>query len=173
MRIQTEHVADAIQVLNETWNRIVPGVPLQYSFVNDALSQQYDRERKMEAIFYVAAALSFFIACLGLFGLSTFMIRQRIQEISIRKVLGASVSGIVVLLTRDFSRLVLVAALLACPLGYFLMNSWLETFSYRTSIGWNIFAVAMIVPLLIALLTVSAQAIRAAFVNAATTLRSE
>lgn len=173
LRFQRDHTADAIQLLTETWNRIVPGVPLQYSFVSDQLRQQYDSERRLEAIFYVAAALSFFIACLGLFGLSTFMIRQRIQEISIRKVLGASVSGIVVLLTRDFSRLVLFAAILACPAGYFLMNNWLETFSYRTSIGWNIFAIAMCVPLLIALLTVSAQAIRAAFINAAKTLRAE
>ncbi len=173
MRVQTNHIADAIQLLSETWSRIVPGVPLQYSFVSDELRQQYHRERKLEAIFYAAAALSFFIACLGLFGLSTFMIRQRIQEISIRKVLGASVAGIVVLLTRDFSRLVLVSAMLACPAGYFLMNGWLETFSYRTSIGWNIFAIAMFVPLMIAILTVSAQAIKAAFINAAKTLRSE
>jgi putative ABC transport system permease protein len=173
LRIQTDHIEDAISHLQSTWSRIVPEVPLQYSFVDESLEHQYENERKMESIFYVFAALSFLIACLGLFGLSTFMIRQRLREISIRKVLGASVSGLVALLTRDFSLLVLISALIACPVGYLLMKEWLSTFTYHAHIGWVVFIVAFAVPLIIAVLTVSAQAIKAALVNAAKILRAE
>jgi putative ABC transport system permease protein len=173
LRLRTDQIDNAINHLETVWGKVVPEVPLQYNFVDESLEQQYANERRMEAIFYIFAALSFFIACLGLFGLSTFMIRQRIQEISIRKVLGASTSGLVFLLTRDFSKLVLLSAIIACPVGYMLMKEWLSSFTYHTSIGWSVLGVALAVPLVIAVLTVSTQAIRAALVNAAKILRAE
>jgi putative ABC transport system permease protein len=173
LRLRTDQIDDAINHLQTVWSQLVPEVPLQYNFVDESLKQQYANEQRMEAIFYIFAGLSFFIACLGLFGLSTFMIRQRIQEISIRKVLGASTSGLVFLLTSDFSKLVLLSAIIACPVGYMLMREWLSSFTYHTTIGWSILAVALAVPLLIAVLTVSTQAVRAALVNAAKILRAE
>lgn len=173
LRVQIDHIEEAIDHLETVWAKLVPEVPLQYTFVDDSLQHEYESEERMEFIFYVFASLSFFIACLGLFGLSTFMIRQRLREISIRKVLGASVPGLLALLTRDFSLLVLISTLVACPLGYLAMQQWLSTFTYRTDIGWMVFVVALAVPLFIAILTVSAQATKAALVNAAKILRSE
>ena len=173
LRVKTAHIQDAIKHLETVWAKMVADVPLHYAFVDDSLEQQYATERKMQTVFYVFASLSFFIACLGLFGLSTFMIRQRLQEISIRKVLGAPVMGIVVLLTKDFSKLVLVSVLIAGPVGWMLMREWLETFTYHTDVGWIVLGIALVVPLLISVLTISAQAIKAALVNPAKILRAE
>jgi len=173
LRVKTAHIQDAIKHLQTVWTKIVADVPLHYAFVDDSLEQQYATERKMQTVFYVFAGLSFFIACLGLFGLSTFMIRQRLQEISIRKVLGAPVTGIVVLLTKDFSKLVLVSVLIAAPVGWMLMKEWLETFTYHTDVGWIVLGIALVIPLLISVLTISAQAIKAALVNPAKILRAE
>jgi putative ABC transport system permease protein len=173
LRIRTDHIDDAISHLKAVWSSVVPEVPLQYTFVEESLEHEYENEQKMESIFYLFSGLSFFIACLGLFGLSTFMIRQRLREISIRKVLGASIPGLLTLLTRNFSLLVLISTLIACPVGYLLMNEWLSTFTYRTDIGWVVFVVALTMPSLIAILTVSAQAMKAALVNPAGILRSE
>ena len=173
LRVEADHIEEAISHLETVWAKLVPEVPLQYTFVDESLQYEYENEKKMELIFYVFASLSFFIACLGLFGLSTFMIRQRLREISIRKVLGASIPGLLALLTRDFSLLVLISTFVACPIGYMVMQQWLSTFTYRADMGWPVFAVALAVPLLIAILTVSAQAMTAALVNAAKILRSE
>ncbi|HEY5747158.1 MAG TPA: ABC transporter permease [Chryseolinea sp.] len=173
LRVKTANIQDAIKHLETVWAKIVADVPLHYAFVDESLEQQYASERKMQTVFYVFAGLSFFIACLGLFGLSTFMIRQRLQEISIRKVLGAPVTGIVVLLTKDFSKLVLVSVLIAGPVGWMLMREWLETFTYHTDVGAVVLAIALVVPLLISVLTISAQAIKAALVNPAKILRAE
>jgi putative ABC transport system permease protein len=173
LRVKTANIQDAIKHLQTVWTKLVVDVPLHYAFVDDSLEQQYATERKMQTVFYVFASLSFFIACLGLFGLSTFMIRQRLQEISIRKVLGAPVMGIVVLLTKDFSKLVLVSVLIAGPIGWMLMREWLETFTYHTNVGWIVLGIALVVPLLISVLTISAQAIKAALVNPAKILRAE
>lgn len=173
LRVSTGHIKDAINHLQAVWTQFAPEVPLHYSFVDEFLEQQYAREQKMETIFYVFAGLSFLIACLGLFGLSTFMASQRLQEISIRKVLGSSVAGIVVLLTKDFSKLVFVSVMLALPIGWLLMKEWLSTFIYQTEVGWEIVLIAFVVPLLIATVTTGAQAIRASLINAAKMLRAE
>lgn len=173
LRLDRSHLQDGIEHLKTTWMKLVPDVPLQYTFVDDSLEQQYTSELKMESVFYIFAGLSFLIACMGLFGLSTFMMQQRVREIGIRKVLGAQVSGIVMLLTTDFSKLVLLSALLAIPLGAFGMEKWLESFAYRTNIGWWTYALAILIPVGVALLTVSIQSIKAALVNPAKTLRTE
>lgn len=173
LRVETSKIDEALSHLEAVWKQFASDVPLQYAFVDESLEQQYRNEKKMESVFYVFASLSFFIACLGLFGLSTFMIRQRLREISIRKVLGASMSGLVVMLTNDFSKLVLISVVIASPIGYYFMNEWLSTFTYHTDVGAGVFIVALLVPLLIAISTVAMQAIRAALVNAAKILRSE
>ncbi len=172
-RVENSHARDGIEHLKSVWTKLVPDVPLQYSFVDDSLEEQYAREQKMGSVFYIFAGLSLLIACMGLFGLSTFMMQQRVREIGIRKVLGAEVGGIVMLLTTDFSRLVLLSTVIAIPVGWFAMREWLQTFAYHTGMSWWIFALAVVIPVVIALLTVSVQSIKAALVNPVKTLRTE
>ena len=152
---------------------MVPEVPLEYSFIDERIRDQYNNEQKMQSIFYAFAGLSLFIACLGLFGLSIFVVERKIKEIGIRKVLGANVPGIVGLLSKDFAMLVLIAVLIATPLSWYFMNNWLNDFAYRISIEWWMFLAAGILALLIALLTVSFQAIKAAIANPVKSLRTE
>jgi putative ABC transport system permease protein len=173
LKIERSHLKDGLAHLKNVWAKQAGDVPLQYSFVDESLKNQYGREQKMESVFYMFAALSFLIACMGLFGLSTFMVQQRVKEIGIRKVLGAPISGIVMLLTTDFSKLVLFATVLAIPIGWYTMQEWLQTFAYHAIIGWWIYVTAIAIPPGIALLTVSTQSIKAAMINPATTLRTE
>jgi putative ABC transport system permease protein len=151
----------------------VPEVPLEYSFVDDRIAEQYGGEQKMEGIFYGFSGLSLLIACLGLFGLSTFVVERKVKEIGIRKVLGASVSGIVGLLSKDFLKLVVLSILIASPLAWYFMNNWLQNFAYRISIGWWVFVAAGMIAVLIALITVSIQSIKAAIANPVNSLRNE
>jgi putative ABC transport system permease protein len=173
LRIDNSHIKEGVAHLTTVWSKLIPDVPLQYSFIDDSLEMLYAREQKMEGVFNIFAALSLFVACIGLLGLSTFMIQQRVREIGIRKVLGARVSGIVLLLTTDFSKLVLISALIAIPIGWYAMQEWLRSFAYHTDIAWWTYALAIAVPVIIALLTVSVQSIKTALVNPATTLRTE
>ncbi|MGC3943819.1 MAG: ABC transporter permease [Chryseolinea sp.] len=173
MRIERAHIREGLDHLKAVWSKRSPDVPLNYSFVDESLQAQYGREQKMESVFYIFAGLSFLIACMGLFGLSTFMMQQRVREIGIRKVLGAPVAGIVVLLTTDFSRLVLFSSVIALPIGWFAMQQWLQTFAYHTTLTWWIFVLAAVIPVAIALLTVSMQSVRTALINPARTLRTE
>jgi putative ABC transport system permease protein len=133
----------------------------------------YDNEQRMSNIFLVFALLSIMVACLGLFGLSAFAAEQRTKEIGIRKVLGASVSGIIQMLSKDFLKLVLIATIIAFPVAWWAMTKWLQDFAYRIPIGWWIFFLAGGLALLIALFTVSFQAIKAALMNPVKSLRSE
>jgi putative ABC transport system permease protein len=133
----------------------------------------YRAETKVGEIFSIFAALAIFTACLGLFGLASFTAEQRIKEIGIRKVLGATVSNVAMLMSRDFVKLVLVANLLAWPLAWYAMNRWLQDFAYRIDISWWVFALAGGMALLIALLTVSIQAVKAALANPVEALRYE
>jgi putative ABC transport system permease protein len=173
VKIDMTHADEAIEYIESAWKSLVPNVPFQYSFVDESLAKQYGNEKKMEGIFYGFSGLSLLIACMGLFGLSIFVVERKVKEIGVRKVLGASVPGIVVLLSRDFLKLVLIAFLIACPLAWTFMSSWLEDFAYRVNIGWAVFAVAGLVALFIALLTVSFHATKAAIANPVKSLRTE
>jgi putative ABC transport system permease protein len=124
-------------------------------------------------IFLIMAVLAIIIACLGLFGLATYAAEQRIKEIGIRKVLGASVRGIIAMLSKDFLKLVVIASIIAFPIAWFAMNKWLQDFAYRINISWWVFVIASVVAILIALLTISYQAIRAAIANPVKSLRTE
>ena len=173
LKIDATHITAAIDHLTKTWHNIVPEVPLEYSFVDDRIAEQYGDEQKMEGIFYGFSGLSLLIACLGLFGLSTFVVERKVKEIGIRKVLGASVSGIVGLLSKDFLKLVFLSILIASPLAWYFMNNWLQNFAYRISIGWWVFVAAGVIAVLIALITVSIQSIKAAIANPVKSLRTE
>lgn len=147
--------------------------PFMASFADQALQQQYSADQKRGSIFLAFAIITIFIACLGLFGLVSFMTKQRNKEIGIRKVLGASVSSIIILISRNFVGLVLLASVLAFPVAYFLMKNWLQNFAYKTAIGWSAFALVAVAALLIAVVTVSYQAFSAARLNPVKVLKDE
>ena len=173
IKIEGSDLTSALSQFETSWKKFFPDSPLDYTFLDDKFDKLYESEQKQATLFTVFACVAIFIACLGLFGLSAFAISQRIKEIGVRKVLGANVSGIVGLLSKDFLILVGVAALMAFPIAWYAMNNWLQDFAYRINIQWWVFIVAGIVAALIAFVTVSFQAIKAAIANPVKSLRTE
>ena len=159
--------------LENKWKSFAPATPFDYSFLDEEFNALYQADKRVGAVFGVFTALSVFVACLGLFGLATYTAERRIKEIGIRKVLGASVQGVVKLLSKDFIKLVLIAAVIAFPVAWWVMNKWLEDFVYRININWKVFIAAGFLVLVIALLTVSFQAIKAAVTTPVKSLRTE
>ncbi|HYJ38526.1 MAG TPA: ABC transporter permease [Chitinophagaceae bacterium] len=173
LKIDGNHIDEAIAHLKSTWAASVQEIPLNYKFVDETVEAQYQNETKMQGTFYAFAGVSLLIACLGLFGLSTFIVKRKVKEIGVRKVLGASVMGIVQLLSKDFMKLVLISLVIASPVAWYFMHRWLDDFAYRVEIKWWIFLLAGFAALLIALITVSFQSIRAALANPVKSLRTE
>jgi putative ABC transport system permease protein len=159
--------------MEAVWHKDLPGVPFEYTFLNEAVQKQYETEITLSSIINSFTLMAVLISCLGLFGLAAFSAEQRSKEISIRKVLGASATGIAGLLSKDFLKLVLIAFLIATPISWWAMNQWLQAFVYRTSISWWMFGLSGMVTLMISLLTISSQAIKAAVTNPVKSLRSE
>lgn len=173
VRITTDKVQEKIASLEKMYKASFAGNPFEYFFVEDNYNKKYAAEKQYGSIFSVASLWAIFIACLGLFGLATFTVESRIKEIGVRKVLGASVPGIVSLLSKDFLVLVFIAFLIASPLAWYAMHKWLQDFAYRVDIGWWVFLVAGFIAFMIALLTVCFRAIRAAVANPVQSLRTE
>jgi putative ABC transport system permease protein len=174
VRLRGGDMFGSVGQIEAKWKRMANGVPFTYTFMDDDFNQLYQSEKQTGQLFISFAVFAIFIACLGLFGLVTYAAEQRMKEIGIRKVLGARVSGIVGLLSKDFALLVGIAALIALPLAWWSMSHWfLQSFAYRVGISWWIFVLAGAVAFLIALLTVSVQTIRAAIANPVKSLRSE
>jgi putative ABC transport system permease protein len=173
VRIKAGKHQEVISGLESIWKELVPSKPFRYEFLEDNLNQGYTQERQSGQVFRVFSGLAIVIACVGLFGLSAFTAGQRTKEIGIRKVLGASIPGVVLLLSKDFTKLVLISLVLAIPVAWYLMDSWLSAFAYRISIGIDSFVIAAIVSLAIAWFTVSYQSIKAAIVNPVNSLRRE
>jgi hypothetical protein len=173
IRTEKGKTKEAIAGMEKVCREFNPGFPFRYFFTDDELYKNYRAEHTVSKLSRYFAFLAIFISCLGLFGLVTFTAEQKVKEIGIRKVLGASVTGIVQMLSRDFLKLVLIAALIAFPVAWWAMNRWLGDFEYRISIGWWVFVVAGIMAILIALLTVSFQAVKAALANPVKSLRTE
>ncbi len=173
LKINTADTQNILSQIKTKWQAVSSGLPLEYSFMDDDFNQHYTGDRKIGELFTIFAVLAIFIACLGLFGLATFIAEQRTKEIGIRKVLGANVTGITALLSKDFIRLVMIAILIATPLAYYCMDKWLQAFAYRIDIQWWVFIVSGVLVTLIALVTVSFQAIRTALMNPVNSLRSE
>jgi putative ABC transport system permease protein len=171
--IKGDDVPGTIAALKRTWDRIAPQRPFMYHFLDESFGAQYEADRHFGQLFTLFSVLAIGIACLGLFGLSTFMAQQRIKEIGIRKVLGSSVGGIVLLLSRDFIKLIFLAALVAIPLCWWAMNAWLQGFAYRITLGAFVFLEAALVALAVAVLTIGWQAVKAARANPIRSLRSE
>ena len=173
LRLDTDNLSGTMASLEALWSQLAPHRPFDYNFLDESLDRQYRAEEQFGQVVGLFAMLAIFVACLGLFGLAALTTRQRTKEIGLRKALGASVPGIVVLLTKEVARLVVVAFVLAAPVVYLLMDRWLEGFAYRTDISGWIFLVAGLASLVVAILTVSVQAIRAAIVNPVEALRYE
>jgi putative ABC transport system permease protein len=172
-RIKGGNTSSTIQQLETQWKTFTNTEPFDYNFLDEAFDAQYRSEQRLGSIFSIFAALSIFIACLGLFGLSAFMAEKRTKEIGVRKVLGASVYNLASLLSKDFLQLVLIASVIAFPVAWYVMNKWLQDFAYRIDISWWVFIMAGLVAAVIALLTVSFHAIRAAIANPVKSLRTE
>jgi putative ABC transport system permease protein len=167
------NMQDKIARLESIYKSYFAGNPFEYFFVDENFNKQYISEKQYSNIFTTASVWAIFIACLGLFGLATFTVENRNKEIGIRKVLGASVASIVGLLSKDFVMLIVVAVLIASPLTYYFMQQWLSDFAYRITISWWIFALAGGLSLLIAVLTIMSQGIKAALINPVKSLKSE
>ena len=173
VKIAPEDIPATIALLKDKWQELAPNQPFNYSFLDQKFAQLYRSEERWSTIVKYSSMSAIFIACFGLFGLSALVIAKRTKEIGIRKVLGASVAGIILLLSKEFSKWVLLANIFAWPIAWYAMNKWLQNFAYRINIGWWPFLLAGVLVLVIALLTVSYQAIRAALANPVESLRYE
>jgi putative ABC transport system permease protein len=160
-------------MLAKRWTELGSEDPLSYSFLDDRFNNTYKGEQKIGTILGIFAGLTILVACLGLFGLAMFTAQQRTKEIGVRKVLGASVLEVTNMLSKEFLRLVLIACIIAFPLAWWAMHKWLQEFAYQTTISWWVFAGAGVAASLIALSTVSFQAIKAALVNPVKSLKAE
>lgn len=172
-KINTGDVNNLVSKVESTWKKMAAGMPFSYRFLDDAFDQMYRTEQRIGKLAIAFAILAILIACMGLFGLATYAAEQRIKEIGIRKVLGASVNNIVEMLSRDFLKLVIISAIIAFPIAGWAMYSWLQDFAYRITVPWWAFLLAGAIALFIALATISFQAIRAAIANPVKALRSE
>ncbi len=172
-KVSTSQIKTLLAQVENKWNQMAPGMPFQYSFLDESFSRMYAAEQRVGQLALSFSILTILIACLGLFGLAAFMAEQRTKEIGVRKVLGASVQHIVSLLTRDFLKLVGIAAIIAFPLAWYAMHKWLENFAFKITPGWWIFLLAGFLAALIALLTVGGQALKSAITNPIKSLRSE
>lgn len=173
LTVSTENLEETLAFVERKWETLFPGSPFEFSFLDDYFNRQYRAEEQVSRMMIVFTFLGIFIASLGLFGLASFMAEQRTKEIGIRKVLGASVSGIAFLLSKEFSKWVLIANVLAWPAAYFAIQQWLQNFAYRTNLGLDIFILSGVLALAIALVTVSQLVIRAARVNPVRLLKYE
>ncbi len=171
--IQPAETAATLRYLEKVWRTFTPAGGFEYFFVDESFARLHRQDERFGQIVAVFAAISIFIACLGLLGLAAFAAERRTKEIGIRKVLGATITSVAALLSKDFVKLVLFANLIAWPIAWYMMNRWLQDFAYRVEIGWRVFALAGGIALLIALLTVSTQAIKAALANPVEALRYE
>ncbi|GAB2586817.1 ABC transporter permease [Spirosoma areae] len=173
VRLQPGNLTEALAYIQSVYRTFDPASTPDVHFLDENFSQQYKTEQKQGEILLIFTVLAVLIACLGLFGLAAFAAEQRTKEIGVRKVLGASIMSIVTLLSKDFLKLVLIAILIATPIAWYAMNQWLQSFAYRINIGWWVFALAGLLAISIALLTVSFQSVKAALMNPVNSLRSE
>ncbi|MGH2565213.1 MAG: ABC transporter permease, partial [Ginsengibacter sp.] len=173
LKVNEANMPKTIASLNQIWNKYFPRDPFNYFFLDESFGQQYKADILFGKVFGIFAFLAILIACFGLLGLSAYNVLQRTKEIGVRKVLGASLQSILVLLSRDFLKLVVISLLLAVPVGWFIMNRWLQDYAYRITIGWWVFAAAGATALFIAIITICIQVLKAAERNPVKSLRTE
>jgi putative ABC transport system permease protein len=173
VKTSTNAAAVAIAAVEKEWKSYNAGFAFEYAFLDETFNDLYKTEQRTGNLFNVFAAIAIFISCLGLFGLATFTAQVRTREIGVRKVIGASVASIMLLLAKDFIKLVMIALVISIPVAWFVMNKWLQDFAYKANISWTVFAIAGFIALAIALLTISFQSIKAAVANPVKSLRTE
>jgi putative ABC transport system permease protein len=173
VKLGGKQIETEIMGITELWNKFSPDYPIEYNFLDESFEKMYKGEDKLKTLLSLFTAVTIFIACLGLLGLAAYAAERRRKELGVRKVLGASVEGLVVLLSKDFVLLVLLSLIVASPVAWYFMNKWLETFSYRIDVSWWIFAVAALLAMALAILSVSFQAVKAAMSNPVKNLRIE
>ena len=173
IRLSGENLPEVIAHAREVWKRFAPGFPFEYSFLDEEIRGMYSRDVVFEKVFFYAAGFSILIVCLGLLGLASFVAERRTKEIGIRKILGASLSQILLLLSREFTLAIFLANLIAWPVAYYWMNKWLANFAYRIEMGISTFVFSAVIALTIALLTVCWQSLKAASANPVDALRYE
>lgn len=165
--------SEALPKIEEVFKKLIPTAPFEYKFVDEEYDRKFAAEERIGQLANFCAILAILISCLGLFGLASFVAEQRIKEIGIRKILGASVSNLWALLSKDFVLLVIISLFIASPIAYYFMHQWIQKYTYHTEISWWVFASAGLGAMVITLLTVSFQAIKAALINPVKTLKSE
>jgi putative ABC transport system permease protein len=173
VKISGSNIEPIIGEIKNVWNRYSPDYPIEYNFLDESFGKMYKGEDKLKTLLTLFTAITIFVSCLGLLGLAAYAAERRKKELGVRKVLGATVEGLVVLLSKDFVKLVLISLLLASPIAWYFMNRWLDNFPYRITISWWMFAIAGAIAVVLALLTVSFQTIKAALSNPVQNLRSE
>jgi len=173
VKLKPGNIEAGVALVKHEYNKVVPAYPFEYRFLDQQFNDLYQKDLRQQTILTVFATLAIFVACLGLFGLASFTATKRFKEIGVRKVLGSSVQGIVVLLSKDLLKPVLIATCIALPVGYYAMDKWLQNFAYKTALSWWIFALAAFITFGIALITVSIKAIKAALTNPVKSLRTE
>jgi hypothetical protein len=162
-----------LKAIESLWNKNFPDYVFEYGFLNESIESFYRQENQLAQLYKIFAGIAIFLGCLGLYGLASYMSVQRIKEVGIRKVLGASIGSIVYLFTKEFILLIAIAFLIAAPLAWYFMNQWLQDYAFRINISWWIFVAGGLTSILVALATVSYRAVRAAVVNPVDSLRSE
>jgi putative ABC transport system permease protein len=173
VKMRAAGIANSISYVKNVWAKFSPEYPIEYKFMDDNFDQMYRSEDKLKTLLFVFTGIAIFVGCLGLFGLAAYSAERRRKEIGNRKVLGASVNGLILLLSRDFVKLVIISLLIASPVAWYFMNQWLQDFAYRVSIGWWVFALTGSIVIAIALITVAFQAIKASIANPVKCLRTE
>jgi putative ABC transport system permease protein len=171
--VSASNITATMAAVKKEWKKIIPNKPLSYYFLDEFFNRQYKGEEQFGKLFFNFALLAIFLSCLGLLGLTSYTTMQRTKEIGIRKVMGASVSNILYLLSRDFLKLVVISFFVAAPLSWYVMQKWLIDFAYRTTISWKVFLVAGVIAMFISIITVSFQALKAAISNPVNSLRTE
>ena len=162
-----------MQSVKKIWGKTFPNYVYEYRFLDDKIASFYKQENQLAQLYKVFAAIAIFLSCLGLYGLASFMAVQRIKEVGIRKVLGATTADIVYVFSKEFIILIAIAFAIAAPIAWYYMNQWLQNYSYRVNISWWLFAAGGSVAIIIALVTISFQAIKAAMANPVKSLRTE
>ena len=173
IRSKSKNIQAILSFIESKWREFDSKYPFEYVFLDDQYESLYRTEERLGQLFGYFTVLAIIIGCLGLFGLSTFSAEQRTKEIGIRKVVGATIPNVILLLVREFTKWVFLAVFIAWPLGYFIMNKWLQNFAYRTKLGFDTFLLSALLALLIALLTVTYQAVKTALANPVDSLKYE
>jgi ABC-type antimicrobial peptide transport system permease subunit len=173
IKIKSENISHTIEYIKNIWNNLAPDIPFEFTFLDDALNEQYFYVKQMRTIFFYFTCLAILISCLGLYGMVSFVAEQKTKEIGIRKVLGASILNVIGMLSNNFTLGLISANVIAWPIAYFGMNKWLQNFAYKTELEWWVFLLAGSIALLIAIITVSSQAIKAAIANPIESIRYE